>query len=157
MNSQTCKLRKNKLIILKFKMKIKHHNLTQKIVDHSIIQLSNNFIPKGIVPFQNLFDHNGVPKNPLSNSLEENFEIYNIGNSEEIINVKIFASLSIEAKEKYLAPLRNYKDLFSWSYNELKTYNTSLIEHKIPLKPEAKPFKQKLRRINLVLLPVIEK
>jgi len=86
-------------------MKIKHHNLTQKIVDHSIIQLSNNFIPKGIVPFQNLFDHNGVPKNPLSNSLEENFEIYNIGNSEEIINVKIFCSPPLETTKIFFPGL----------------------------------------------------
>lgn len=32
-----------------------------------------------------------------------------------------------------------------------------MIEHKIPLKPEAKPFQQKLRRINPILLPTIEK
>jgi len=32
-----------------------------------------------------------------------------------------------------------------------------LIEHKIPLKREAKSFQQKLRRINPILLPSIEK
>jgi hypothetical protein len=31
------------------------------------------------------------------------------------------------------------------------------MEHKIPLKPGIKPFKQKLRKINPILLPVIEK
>ena len=33
----------------------------------------------------------------------------------------------------------------------------SIIHHKIPLKPNTKPFKQKIGRLNPALLPVIEK
>jgi hypothetical protein len=47
--------------------------------------------------------------------------------------------------------------VFAWTYKDLKTYDTSVIEHKIPLKEEAKPFRQKLRQINPMLLPVMEK
>jgi hypothetical protein len=36
-------------------------------------------------------------------------------------------------------------------------YDTAVIEHMIPLKEEAKPFRQKLRQINLMLLHVMEK
>lgn len=68
------------------------------------------------MPFEKLFDHNDVPKNPLSDSHEENIEIYNIGSSEEIRNVKISASLSMEAKEKCLVLIKSYKDVFAWSY-----------------------------------------
>lgn len=50
-----------------------------------------------------------------------------------------------------------YKDVFAWKYEDLKTYDTSIIKHKIPLKPESKPFQKKLRRINLILYPLIEK
>jgi hypothetical protein len=32
-----------------------------------------------------------------------------------------------------------------------------MIEHKIPLKPGVKPFRQKLRKINPILLPVVER
>jgi len=52
---------------------------------------------------------------------------------------------------------KNYKNIFASTYADLKTYDTSLIQHKIPLKPEAKPYQQKLRRINLALLPIVEK
>ena len=38
----------------------------------------------------------------------------------------------------------------------MKTYDTSIIQYKIPLKPNTKPFRQNLRRINHVLLQVIE-
>ena len=53
--------------------------------------------------------------------------------------------------------LRQYKDVFAWSYDELRTYDTIVIEHKIPLKHGVFPFKQKLKQINPILLPVIEK
>jgi hypothetical protein len=53
--------------------------------------------------------------------------------------------------------LREFADVFAWTYKDLKTYDTSVIEHKIPLKEEARPFKQKLRQINPMLLPIMEK
>ena len=58
--------------------------------------------------------------------------------------VKLSKYFSTENKNKYTKLLRKYKDVFAWSYEELKTYDTSVIEHKIPLKPGVKPFKQKL-------------
>jgi hypothetical protein len=39
----------------------------------------------------------------------------------------------------------------------MRTYETAMIEHKIPLKPGVKPFRQKLRQINPILLPVVER
>eukprot|EP00253_Pinus_taeda_P016371 PITA_16371 len=39
----------------------------------------------------------------------------------------------------------------------LKEYNKSIIQHVIPIKPNQKPFRQKLRRINPKSLPSIEK
>jgi len=75
-------------------------HLEYKIVDHDIIQLSNNYIPKGLVPLQKLFDHNNVSKNSLLNSQQENGEDYIIGTSQEIKNVKISASLSHEINDK---------------------------------------------------------
>jgi len=71
--------------------------------------------------------------------------------------VKISKHLSTQLKSKYDELLKKYKDVFAWSYEYLKTYDTFVIEHKIPLKHVINPFKQKLRQINPVLLPVIEK
>ena len=53
--------------------------------------------------------------------------------------------------------MKKYTDVFAWSYEDLKEYDTSIIHHTIPIKPGEKPFKQKLRRINPKLLPIIEK
>ena len=53
--------------------------------------------------------------------------------------------------------MKKYTDVFPWSYDELKEYDTSIIQHPIPIKPREKPFRKKLRRINPMLFPIIEK
>ena len=71
--------------------------------------------------------------------------------------VKISKYLLAQIKSKYVKLLKQYKDVFAWSYEDLKTYDTFVIEHKIPLKHVIKPFKKKLRQINPILLLVIER
>jgi hypothetical protein len=39
----------------------------------------------------------------------------------------------------------------------MKVYDTKVIQHVIPIKEDRKPFKQKLRRINPLSFPLIEK
>jgi hypothetical protein len=39
----------------------------------------------------------------------------------------------------------------------LKKYVTVVIQHRIPLKPGTKPFRQKLRQVKPIWLPIIEK
>jgi hypothetical protein len=65
--------------------------------------------------------------------------------------------LSKEQRAEYTELLKEFSDVFSWTYEDLKTYDTTVIEHKIPLKEEAKPFRQKLRQINPMLLPIMER
>jgi hypothetical protein len=128
-----------------------------KIANHQIIQLPNNHILRGLVPLERLFDGNDVPvKGKVSNEDAETTEC-NIGSQEEPRFVKLSNSLSSEQRAEYTELLKEFADVFAWMYEDLKTYDTSVIEHKIPLKEEAKPFRQKLRQINPMLLPVMEK
>jgi hypothetical protein len=71
--------------------------------------------------------------------------------------VKLSKYLPTNLKSKFVELLKEYKDFFAWCYEDLKTYDTSFIKHKIPLKPGIKTFKQKLGQINPILLPVIER
>ena len=48
--------------------------------------------------------------------------------------VKISSKLSQEVKEKYIQLLKKKVDVFSWSYEDLKVYDTYVIRHTIPLK-----------------------
>ena len=71
--------------------------------------------------------------------------------------MKLSKKLPEKEKEEYVKLMKKYTDVFAWSYEDLKEYDTSIIQHTIPIKPGERPFKQKLKRINPKLLPIIEK
>jgi hypothetical protein len=136
-----------------------HHPMefVNKIVEYQIIQLPSNHIPRGLIPLERLFDGNDVAvKGKVSGDDDDTAEC-NIGTPKEPKFVKLSRSLTEGQRIEYIKLLKEFVDVFAWTYKDLKTYDTSVIEHKIPLKEEAKPFKQKLRQINPMLLPVMEK
>ena len=53
--------------------------------------------------------------------------------------------------------MKDFPDVFSWSYEDLKVYDTKMIQHVILIKNDHKSFKRKLRRINPLLFPLIKK
>ncbi len=88
---------------------------------------------------------------------EKGVEEVNIGIAENPKMVKLSKSLSPKVKAEYVKLLSLFSDVFAWDYSDLKTYDTNIIQHTIPIKSNQKPFRQKLRRINPKLLPSIEK
>ena len=53
--------------------------------------------------------------------------------------------------------MKKFVDIFAWSYEYLKTFDTDIIQHKIPLKASSKPFRQKIQQFNPMLMSIIEK
>jgi hypothetical protein len=53
--------------------------------------------------------------------------------------------------------MKQYSYVLSWSYKYLNLFDIDIMHHKIPLNPGSKPFKQKSRQFNPLLLPIIEK
>ena len=98
-----------------------------------------------------------MAKNPRVKHSHQDVEDVNVGTEEELKIVNLSTKLSIKAKEKYVKLLKQYSNVFSLSYDDLKVYDTNVIRHTIPLKENEKPFKQKLRRVNPFLLPLIDK
>ena len=89
--------------------------------------------------------------------METNIKEHNIGSLAEPKMIKLSSTLPAHIKQQYIELFKEFKDVFTWEYKDLKSYDTNIIQHKIPLKENEKPFKQKLRRINPVLLPLVEK
>ena len=104
-----------------------------------------------------MFDQNDVFKAPQLQADEEEIESYNLGNLVVPKMVKISKFLLVEMKTKYVEMMKRFVDVFAWSYANLKQYDASIIQHTIPIKENEKPFKQKLRRINPLLMPLIER
>ena len=81
----------------------------------------------------------------------------NLGTAEHPKMVKLSKTLPSMVKAKYISLLSSFAYVFAWDYSNLKTYDTNIIQHTISIKPNQKPFRQKLRRLNPKLLPSIEK
>jgi len=84
-------------------------------------------------------------------------EEVNIGTTANQKLVKLSKTLLPKIKDKYISLMASFVDVFAWDYSDLKTYDTNIIKHTIPIKPNQKPFRQKLRRINPKFLPSIKK
>ena len=62
--------------------------------------------------------------------------------------IKVGVQLSSEELESYRALVKEYRDIFAWSYKEMKGIPPDVVQHRIPLVPGALPIRQKERRMN---------
>ena len=46
---------------------------------HNIVQLPSNYIPRGLVPLEELFDYNDIPLKPAKKELDPAIQEQNIG------------------------------------------------------------------------------
>lgn len=52
----------------------------------------------------------------------------------------------MQRKGKLIELLREYTDVFAWSYQDIPEMDTYIVMHRLPLKEECPSVKQKLRR-----------
>jgi ribonuclease HI len=136
---------------------VEQPKLKNKIAAHEIVQLSTNRIPKGLVPLERLFDNNDVAVKLQSAEKESEVFKYNVASEQDPRHVNLASHLSDKEKDDYGKLLKEFSDIFAWQYDDLKTFDTEVIQHKIPLNKDTKPFRQKLRSFNPLLLPTMEK
>lgn len=60
--------------------------------------------------------------------------------------VIIGASLEEIMKARLIDMLREFIDIFSWSYQDMPGLDANIVVHRLPLKEELPPVKKKLRR-----------
>uniref|UniRef100_A0A2N9FY26 Integrase catalytic domain-containing protein n=1 Tax=Fagus sylvatica TaxID=28930 RepID=A0A2N9FY26_FAGSY len=90
-----------------------------------------------------------VPLLQRVSSSNESWKLVNLANEgEEPREVKIGTRCAAEQKEALIALLREFHEIFAWSYQDMPGLDTDIVVHKIPLKPECKPVKQALRRMK---------
>jgi ribonuclease HI len=136
---------------------VEQPKLKNKIAAHEIVQLSTNKIPKGLVPLERLFDSNDVAAKLQSAETESDVFKFNVASEQDPRHVNLASHLSHKQKEDYGKLLKEFSDIFAWQYDDLKTFDTEVIQHKIPLNRDTKPFRQKLRSFNPLLLPMMER
>ncbi|XP_070011198.1 uncharacterized protein [Nicotiana sylvestris] len=97
--------------------------------------------PKEIVSEVESFENK--PKSNLDET-----EIVNLGDSETVKKTRISIYLSPSEKEEYTRFLKEYEDIFAWSYDDMAGLSTSIVAHKLPTDPMCLPVKQKLRKFK---------
>ena len=83
---------------------------------------------------------------------QEITEAVNLGTEEERKEVKIEATLSPTTRKELIDLLQDYNDVFAWSYQDMPGLDTDIVVHRLPLKEECAPIKQKLRRVKPEIL-----
>ena len=145
-----------KISVNKTVQKTEIHKDTKK-EEFKVLQLKDNVLPRVLAPLEELFDFNDFSRKPKMEPTGTNIEQCNIGSDKNPKVIKLSKSLPLMAKRKYIDLFKEFIYVFSWIYEDLKAYDTSIIQHKIPIREHQKPFKHKLCRINLILMPLVEK
>ena len=119
-----------------------------------------------LVPITHICDVDDVgdTDGPLSGQSDSNFDsdmddrkVTPISSSTELIDfrasdqpreIRIGSSLSPYERSRLIDPLRSYLDLFAWSYEDMPGLDPSIVQHRLPILPHARPVKRKLRRLH---------
>ena len=70
---------------------------------------------------------------------QEVTESINLGTKNEKKQVKIGSSLDSLAKKEIIDLLKEYADIFTWSYQDMPSLSIEIVEHQLPMRPECKP------------------
>ena len=116
-------------------------------------------MPKGVRTREGMFDlHHKFkrPANVKTNSSSMQYELINLGTKAEPKYVNLGKCCSPRERSRFINLFQLYKDIFSWTYEYLKSYDTRIIQHIIPIKESVKPFQQQLRIMHPKLEPLIQ-
>ena len=72
---------------------------------------------------------------------KEPLETIDLGSEEDPKEVRIGASLYLDVKSRLIKLLKEYVDIFAWSYQDIPGLDTNIVENYLPLKLECPPIK----------------
>ena len=67
----------------------------------------------------------------------------NLGTQEEPKNIQIYKEMSPKEREEWLQFFKKYKNVFAWTYKDLKGIPKEVCQHRIILEPNTKPIRQR--------------
>jgi hypothetical protein len=77
----------------------------------------------------------------------DKLEEIDIGDGDKPRPTFISANLDSSFREELIKLLKEYKDCFTWDYSEMPGLDRSIVEHRLPIKPGFRPYKQPPRKI----------
>jgi hypothetical protein len=116
-----------------------------------------NPIPKDFINSEQICDRHDMYKRKRETTKPREYIEINIGMDQDPRMIKIGKGTSEKERKDLINPVKEYRDVFAFTYEELKAQREDVIQHTIPLKQDVKPFRKKLRQINPKLAPMIQK
>ena len=95
--------------------------------------------------------------NVKTHNLSLQFKLINLGLEADPKYFNLGKCGSPGEMRKFIILFRQYKDVFAWTYEDLKTYDTKIIQHIVPIKAGVKPFQQPLRKMHPKMEPLIQR
>ena len=81
----------------------------------------------------------------------------NLSTKQDTKNINLGKNCTHAKRTTFMKFFRELKYVFTWTYEDIKTYDTKISQHVIPLKEDAKSFQQKLRKMHPSLEPLVKK
>jgi hypothetical protein len=94
-----------------------------------------------LVPLERMFDNNDVAVKLQSAEKESYVFLYNVTSEKDPKHVNLASHLSEKQRADYGELLKEFADIFAWQYDDLKDFDTEVIQHKIPLNKDTKQLK----------------
>jgi ribonuclease HI len=113
-----------------------------------------NSLPKSVARLEKFYDFEDKFKktvNCKTNSSSLTYEKVNLGTNENPQCINLSLGCSKQEKASFIKLFKEFKDVFSWTYEDLKTFDPNIIQHVIPMKPQTLPFQQKLRKMHVII------
>ena len=79
-----------------------------------------------------------------TSAVEEPTKEIKLGTEKDPRTVIISLNLNFEEESALIQVLKEYKDTFAWTYEDMPGLDPTLVEHRLSIKPGAKAVKQKL-------------
>ena len=79
-------------------------------------------------------------------SHQEEVKLVDLGTDKEKKEVNVGTGMITPIREELVALLRDYQDIFAWSYQDMPGLSHDIEQHRLPLNSGYSPVKQKLRR-----------
>ncbi|CAN6691094.1 unnamed protein product [Malus baccata var. baccata] len=80
--------------------------------------------------------------------VQDPLEIIDLGTEEDPRPIQISGLLGIDDRARIICLLQEFKDCFAWHYTEMSGLDSTLAEHRMPIKEGYKPVKQAPRRMS---------
>ena len=80
----------------------------------------------------------------------------NLGTEEDKKEIKVGTNLEPSVKERLIQLWHDYVEIFAWSYEDMPGLDTNIVVHRLPIREDCPPVKQKVCRMRPDMLEKIK-